>query len=63
MCVICNLLDKSFPAPKSLVRALYEVNPSSEHTEVIMEKAMSKMNEDEQQQFASELMLEMLRTS
>lgn len=63
MCQICLLLDKSFPSPKSLATALYEENPSSEHAEEIVDKAMRNMSEEEQRLFTVELMLEMLRTS
>lgn len=63
MCQICNLLNESWPGPKSLVKSIYEVSPPGKHIEEIIEKVSEKMNQDELNEFASELMLEALRQS
>jgi len=63
MCSICIMLDDSFPGPKNLVRAIFELNPTAEHTEVILNKAMDELSEEGQLDLATEMMLEALRVS
>lgn len=38
MCLICSLLENSFPYPKALVRTFMEVNPDIEHMEELARK-------------------------
>lgn len=63
MCTICNLLEDTWPGPKNLVRAIYEVAPSGKHIEEIIEKASRGLDEEELENLASELMREALRSS
>lgn len=63
MCTICNLLDQTWPGPKNLVRAIYEVSPSGEHIEEIIQKASQGLDDEERANLATELMLEALRSS
>ncbi len=63
MCQICSMLNNTWPGPKNLVRAIYEVSPSGEHIEEIIQKASQGLDDEERANLATELMLEALRSS
>lgn len=63
MCQICSMLDNTWPGPKNLVKAIYEVNPPAEHIEEIIIKVSKGLDEEELSNLASELLLETLRMS
>jgi hypothetical protein len=63
MCVICSMLENTWPGPKNLVRAIHEVAPSGKHIEEIIENVSRGLNDEERANLATELLKEALRSS
>jgi hypothetical protein len=63
MCQICTLLENTWPGPKNLVRAIYELSPSGEHIEEIIDNVSRGLDEEERANLATELLKEALRMS
>lgn len=58
MCQICLLLDKSVPSAKTLINAHKEFNVEEEHFEQIIEKALSKLDDNEKAEYFQEVINE-----
>lgn len=60
MCVICILIDKSVPSAKTLINAKREFNieEDEEHFETIVEKALSKLSEEQKAEYFQEVINE-----
>lgn len=67
MCVICLLINKSIPTPRSLANSLNELNTKEEHIDDILDEISEKMPENEfasyLNDFKSELYFNFLRNT